>query len=251
MTRPTLDELGIKHGCDKASTVSMDWQWAVNYLHRYDQLFTVLRDEPITLLELGWGEYDPETGRHDNPNLGGRSAAMWREYFPNATIAVIDIEHKTNTVDGVHLYQGAQDDPQFLAGIHDELGDFDIIIDDASHISSKTIASFRILWPYLKPGGGLYCVEDLHTSYHPWWHGAGEASMDPDKPCPMTNQPTAMQWLKRLADDANYRGQRLHGPDPDDLNTDWDCYPQRFWRGYTVDSVTFAYNLCIITKAAA
>ena len=44
------------------------------------------------------------------------------------------------------------------------MGTFDIIIDDASHINPLTIQTFKNMWAAVKPGG-LYVVEDVHTSY--------------------------------------------------------------------------------------
>ena len=45
--RPTLDDLGKLHGTDKASDRH-------NYLVRvYDPLLSPLRDDPLTMLEIG------------------------------------------------------------------------------------------------------------------------------------------------------------------------------------------------------
>ena len=41
---------------------------------------------------------------------------------------------------------------------------FDLIIDDASHINSEVIETFKILFPYVRPGG-LYVIEDSHTTF--------------------------------------------------------------------------------------
>jgi hypothetical protein len=241
--RPTLDEIGRKVGTDKSTRGSEPWQWSMGYCPVYDELFTPLRDKPITFLELGWGEWDPELRTHANPNVGGRSAAMWREYFTKAQIHVIDIEGKVNTVKGVELHQGSQDDPVFLAGLHDAAGDFDIVIDDASHISSLTIASFNILWPYVKPGG-YYVVEDLFSSYHPWYYDENQADENPD-----TTRPTAMAFLKGLTDEVNYRGVRSHGPwREEDGEFGWDSFPRAYYRGHAIEWMKFSYNLCIIKK---
>ena len=241
--RPTLDELAIKHGSDKASQVALDWQWPMNYCHTYDQLFTPLRDKPITLLELGWGEWDPERKDHANPDNGGRSARMWRDYFAQADIHVVDIHHKNNPINGVTFHQGSQDDPKFLGQVHEAAGDFDIIIDDASHVSSLTVASFRILWPMLKPGG-YYCIEDLHHAYHDYFFEKSEANRDPRK-----NTHTTMGFLHDILDDVHYRGERMKGPAVDGDPRSWDCYPRKYWRGHTIESISFTYQLCVIRKS--
>lgn len=246
--RPTLDEIMLKHGSDKASRASQDWQWPQNYTQRvYEPLLAPLRDEPITLLELGWGEYDPVRRDHANPDNGGRSAAGWREYFSQAEIHIVDIEHKVNTVEGVTLWRGSQADSKFLRQVHARTGNYDVVIDDASHVSSLTIASFKILWPMLKPGG-LYVVEDLHSSYHPWYFGAAEANEDPAMG---ERAGTAMGFFKRLADEPFYQGKKLHGPKVKGRKTtEWDCYPRKYWLGYEIESISFcAPQIIVIRKA--
>jgi hypothetical protein len=44
-------------------------------------------------------------------------------------------------------------------------GNFDVVIDDGSHVPEHQLISFESLWPAVKPGG-LYIVEDLETN---WW----------------------------------------------------------------------------------
>lgn len=144
----TLDEIGTACGTDKARALGFH-----DYCRIYDVLFTPLRDEPITLLELGWGGYN-------DPHGGGQSAAMWRQYFSKADINIIDIEPKICAVSGVRLFCGSQDDKDFLAEVHGETGDYDIVIDDASHEPYRTMKSFALLWPRLR-SGGYYVVEDL------------------------------------------------------------------------------------------
>jgi 8-demethyl-8-(2-methoxy-alpha-L-rhamnosyl)tetracenomycin-C 3'-O-methyltransferase len=144
----TLDVIGARHGTDKTPLAGPH-----DYCRFYDQLFAPLRDEPITLLEIGFGGYH-------HPTEGGHSARMWREYFTRASINIVDNCPKTITVDGVQLFCGEQDDESFLAEVHNQTGDFDIVIDDASHWSDKTLASYSILWPHVK-SGGLYVVEDI------------------------------------------------------------------------------------------
>ncbi|MFB8031347.1 hypothetical protein [Streptomyces sp. NPDC055990] len=218
----TLDQFAVLAGTDKASTHH-------GYTAIYERYLEPLRQGPITLLELGWGG-------HEDPEKGGASAVMWRSYFPNARIAVVEIEPKTNHIDGVDLHEGSQADPEFLAGLNDLYGGFDVIIDDASHLSSLTIRSWEILYPFLRPGG-LYFCEDVHMAYHSHFYGDDEANPDPDGRT-TTGKPTAMQYLRRLADEVQY-----HGP------SDLELFPKRYWLGYSLESVHFYYNLAVIRKA--
>jgi 8-demethyl-8-(2-methoxy-alpha-L-rhamnosyl)tetracenomycin-C 3'-O-methyltransferase len=246
MNRPTLGEIFAKYGCDKGSKPAEPWMASMGYERVYEPLLAPLRDEPITMLELGWGEFDPAYKDHSNPNNGGRSAAAWREYFSQAEIHSLDIEHKINTVDGITLWQGSQDDPKVLQRIHDQANDFDLIIDDASHVSSLTIRSFEILWPMLKPGG-LYVVEDLHTSFHPWYFGPREANEDPGN---LTAR-TAVNFFRRLATEPFYRGTWVHGPKiKGHKTTEWDCYPRKYWQGYQIESISFCFPQIIVIRKA-
>jgi hypothetical protein len=137
MSRPSLDEIGTKYRTDKAS-------WCHGYLDVYERFFAPMRDEPITLLELGV--------QH------GNSIRTWREYFSAAMIIGVDIEPVPAELRD-WVYQCDQADPKLLGAL-EKYGLFDIIIDDCSHISVNTIASFKLLWPLVKPGG-LYIIEDL------------------------------------------------------------------------------------------
>ena len=215
----SLDEIALHYGTDKASSHHGYTRW-------YEQYFEALRDEPITILELGWGG-------HEDPLTGGASAATWREYFPKATIVVVDIEAKANLLEGVHFHQGSQADPMFMTGIGQLYGPFDIVIDDASHLSSLTIRSWEILYPMLKPGG-LYVVEDTHMAYHAHYYGAAEANPDPDGRT-STGAPTAMQYFRRMADDVNYR-------------SDGVLYPEKYWRGYSLEWAHFYFNILFLRK---
>lgn len=153
----TLDQIATRYGTDKAS-------WYHGYCDDYDAVFTPLRDQPIVLLELGFFE--------------GRSALTWREYFPNATIAVVDINWPIRRVDGVHKYRGDQADPALVATMVAAHGAFDIVIDDASHLEAKTLASFALLWPHVKPGG-YYVVEDIDAYLTvPGWQNLQPAALE-------------------------------------------------------------------------
>lgn len=150
-----LKLLAIKHQTDKFSH---------NYIEIYEKYFYQIRKKKLKILEIGVGGYD-------NPNAGGASLRMWQEYFSNSTIYSIDIYHKKNLEDKrIRIYQGSQNDPGFLKQIVNEIGKFDIIIDDGSHINEHVITSFKTLFPLLSENG-IYVIEDLQTSYLPYYGG--------------------------------------------------------------------------------
>jgi hypothetical protein len=125
----------------------------LHYLPIYERLLGKYRGTPVRMLEIGVAK--------------GGSLEMWRSYFgPQATIFGIDIKPSCAEVADPpnQVRIGSQADPQFLASVVAEMGPPDIILDDGSHVASHQRASLRALWPELSPGG-LYIIEDLHTSY--------------------------------------------------------------------------------------
>lgn len=205
---PRLDDLAKKYGTDKGPAEH-------NYTPLYDQHFWLKRYDALTLLELGI--------------YRGASLRMWRDYFPNATIIGLDrnkpINGDLDDADVVRI-QADQNDQQAISELGSLYGPLHIVIDDASHISSKTIQSFKLLWPHVAPGG-VYVIEDLQTSYDPANYGWDEAQADPS-----LDQSTAMGFCKRLADEVNA-----------------GLYPNGFRLGYDIASVEFHLNICFITKA--
>ena len=131
-----------------------------HYLPIYEEHFSPYktRSEPVRLLEIGVS--------------GGGSLRMWRDYFgDDAKIYGIDVNSACLEFSGLHgeVRIGSQDDPYFLADVIEEMGGVDIVVDDGSHIMAHIKKSLVTLFPLLEQGG-LYFIEDLHTSY---WRGHG------------------------------------------------------------------------------
>lgn len=146
----TLDQLALKHQTDKASNVHGYTKW-------YERHFEPLRYLPLTLFEASWGGYE-------YPDRGGQGAKCWREYFPNATIVSIDVHPKINIPEGIHFYQGSQDDFKMWGTIIGKHGRPDIFIADASHINSMEVRTMKIMAPMLN-NGGWFVQEDNQTAY--------------------------------------------------------------------------------------
>lgn len=205
---PSLNDLAIKYGTDKSSDDH-------NYCRIYERHLGPLREQKITLLELGVWE--------------GASLKMWRDYLPSATIVGLDKADRRVQIPGVDVHICSQDNEDGLFSVALMYQGFDVIIDDASHISSKTIASFQLLYPHLKPGG-LYVIEDLQTAYDVENYGENEARNNPNIPGGHTH--TAMDWCKRLADEVNS-----------------SLFPPQHRLGYELAFVHFYPNICFIGKA--
>lgn len=85
--------------------------------------------------------------------------------FPDAKIYGIDIENKTHyDTDKITTYIVNQEDRDSLNKFLEETDvEFDVIIDDGGHTMKQQQVSFGVLFKRLKKGG-LYILEDLHTS---------------------------------------------------------------------------------------
>jgi hypothetical protein len=142
-----LTELGTKYNTDKA-----------NY-HRFTQFynsyFNQKRYEAKLVMEIGV--------------LNGGSLKMWEEYFPNATIIGVDNQNKKQYEQGrIKIHQADQEYPDSLVEVAKQYGQFDIIIDDGSHLIPHQYQTLGALFPYVKING-YYVLEDLHTSHFPKW----------------------------------------------------------------------------------
>lgn len=147
-----------------------------HYFQIYEREMARFMQKPICFLEIGV--------------FKGGSIPMWKGYFPEgSTLVFVDIDPacKAHEIEGTHVRIGNQADPDFIAGIAAEFGPFDLVLDDGSHICKHQIKSFECLWPHLK-NGGLYMVEDCHTSYWPGFGGG------------YRNEASFIEYGKRLID---------------------------------------------------
>jgi hypothetical protein len=206
----TLDQIALQSRTDKASN-------GHNYTAVYEKYLEHQRYQPLLIFEVGIGGYQ-------YPDRGGESLRMWEKYMPNARIVGIDVYKKDGMGSNrIHIEQGSQDDPDFLASLVNKYGAPDLIIDDASHVNRLTIRTFEILFPMLKPGG-LYFCEDVHTSF--WLQDYGG---DPDPQARNTTVAFFQHLTAQLSQDtlvAEYRNA---------------------YAGY-LDFIHFSRNLVIVKK---
>lgn len=171
-----LDAIAIKAHTDKGSLFH-------NYTDIYAKYFHSLRNKPIKFLEIGI--------------LRGESVKLWEEYFTHADLHFMDIDFGRIRYisDRSHYHLCNQESPEELQEfIAASGGNFDIIIDDGGHTMNQQITSFQMLFPHIK-SGGMYIIEDLHTSY---WssYGGGDSSAQ-----------NTITFLKSLIDEVNFIGQ--------------------------------------------
>ncbi|MFM2045588.1 MAG: hypothetical protein RLY86_4164 [Pseudomonadota bacterium] len=134
-----------------------------HYTGIYDRKLGDWMGKPVSFLEIGVYK--------------GGSLRMWRDFFaPKSNLNFIDIDPncKALEIPGTSIRIGDQSDSAFLNDVATSAGPFDIIVDDGSHMCDHQIASFHALWPFLK-NGGIYIVEDVHSSYWPGFMGGHRA----------------------------------------------------------------------------
>lgn len=148
-----LTKLGRVFGTDKVDDAHT--RNGLRYTEIYERYMRDWRLDQFTLLELGV--------------FRGDSLRMWNAYFPRARVIGLDLESiAAERAPEFDVTVGSQTDPVVLDGILRRHPDIRVVVDDASHITSLTIASFKHLFPRL-PRGSLYVIEDLSpTTYEDW-----------------------------------------------------------------------------------
>ncbi len=130
-------------GNDKGSTHS--------YLETYDRLFAPYRNG-ATILEIGLAT--------------GDSIKLWDRYFENSIIVGTDISVVFDAKDIpyndngniIDIVEADATKPEFLDKIKQY--EFDVVVEDSSHMEQDSVAIFNLLKPKMKPKS-VYIVEDI------------------------------------------------------------------------------------------
>jgi Methyltransferase domain len=134
-------------------------KWA-HYFRIYERFFAQFRgSDDFRMMEIGISQ--------------GGSLDMWRAYFgATALIVGVDIDSRCRVYeDGRTVVRiGSQEDPRFLRELAQEFHEFDLVLDDGGHTMTQQTMAFEFLYPTVRPGG-VYMVEDCHTSYHSQYGG--------------------------------------------------------------------------------
>lgn len=160
LKQENLDNIGIKHRTDKSSNA----HHSHDYLRKYEFFLKQFRNYEFTFLELGV--------------LNGASLRTWEEYFPFVKIIGVDInekalEYKTDRIDVVI---GDLQDREFIKSLTRHLPS--VIVDDASHFWDDQLRALFILYPAM-PVGGVYIMEDTHSSFEPFSQKCQKESLVP------------------------------------------------------------------------
>lgn len=203
-----------------------------NYTAVYEKYFTDLRHKSIKFLEIGF--------------LIGGSARMWDKYFTDAELYFMDIseelfeKYSYGLSKRCHFYVVDQSNTAELSQFIKTVGgDFDIIIDDGGHHMHQQITSFKTLFPFLK-SGGLYVIEDLHTSYWQRFGGAGEIG------APNADGQTTIRFLQSLVDEVGYIGAYTGYADAGKCPA--EVYEKLTYYQKHIQSIHFYGSICFILK---
>ncbi len=183
------------------------------YTEIYDDYFSSLKNIPMNILEIGIFE--------------GESLKLWESYFLNSNIIGLDINEDCSKYSGGRktIYIGSQTDESILNQITKNHSPLSIIIDDGSHNWDHQIITFKIAFQLLKPGG-LYFIEDLHTSYANNWAGGTM---------------TCVNFLKTLVDDVMINGKSFMGTK--EIGNQPMSYLER-----NIEYIHFYKSICVIKK---
>lgn len=200
-----------------------------NYLEYYEKLLAAV-PRNSRILELG--------------TKVGDSLYVWATHFCRGRVVGVDIDvslwnkyhdhfpplSKGLPLAPISVLESDATIPHLLEVIEGEVGvdQFDVIVDDASHVGEHIVKSFELLFPtYLKPGG-IYIMEDVHMNLgYPVVNEYLETLNPYIWLCPENT--TASQCRKAFGADKM---------------AEWK---DKDWR-YTIESVTRHRDIIVITK---
>ena len=149
---------GAQYPTDKSpySTLATD-NTRHPYTAIYDMLFSHIRYNPIVI---------GESGIYYN-----MSTHLWRAYFPRATFYGWDLNPKAIENAQQHYLERCQygimnvgDARSIFSTLSACNTEFDILIDDSSHLFDHQVLFVKVAYRFLKPGG-IMVIEDVKGEY--------------------------------------------------------------------------------------
>lgn len=184
------------------------------YFHAYEKHLNKFKQKDCNLLEIGV--------------KGGGSLELWHHYIGSkCNLYGVDIEPTTLDIKydfDVDLTIGDQEDLKFWDSYTKNKDTFDIIIDDGGHTMKQQENTLMALFPKLNYGG-VYIIEDTHTSYWQEFQGG------------LNKKGTFVELMKSLADTLHIRHIKQGKPT---FNT------ENIFHG--LSSVTFYDSMVVLEK---
>jgi len=148
-----LDNLFEFYKTDKANNLKDNDLSGHGYSNFYDNHFKKFKSKQINLLEIG--------------SYSGASAAAFSKYFKNINIFCLDINLSKFKFKSKNIHPFCIDAnnqkmvSKFFKKVNffQSIKEFDIIIDDGSHILSDQLKSLNFFFKYVK-FGGYYVIEE-------------------------------------------------------------------------------------------
>jgi hypothetical protein len=229
----SLESLAGASGSDKARVGNGNGHHG--YTRYYERIFKPLRKSAVRIVEIGVER--------------GASMKMWQQYFSEAEHVYgigygnfqktpsqdcdSDAATRVDSKTACTIYKGDQSDIKFLNHFIEKTGgNFDVIIDDGSHVPSHQLVSFETLWSSVKPGG-VYIVEDVETN---WWKPTAQMEVYGYS---LQNQPNVVEIWKGVIDSVNREFTDGHSKLTDEK-------PEVYG---SVASIEFGQNIIIFHKA--
>ena len=130
------------------------------YFHAYEKHLSKFKNKECKILEIGIQK--------------GGSLELWHHYLGDKC-SIYGVDNDPSVLDlkydfDVNVTVGDQEDPKFWKDYTAKNGFFDIIIDDGGHTMAQQNVTILSLFGKLNYGG-IYIVEDTHTSYWENWGG--------------------------------------------------------------------------------
>jgi hypothetical protein len=195
-----------------------------DYFEIYDDIINdnkIDRNDTLNILEIGVDT--------------GHGLRALKKYFPNSSIVGLDIlpNCKIHEEDNIEVIIGSQIDEDILNTLCNKK--FDLIIDDGSHDNKHVFKTFNKLFPSLNSEKvGLYIIEDVHTSYWPYYNGG------------LKKPDSTMESFKALIDDLHAWCIRdpitCHRPPYPGANVNKSYYEK--WLKY----IQFYENIIVVKK---
>lgn len=185
------------------------------YLDAYEKHFSRFVDKEPIMLEIGIAD--------------GGSIEMWLKYFGKSKIYGVDadpnwLNHKYSQEGNVELSYGDQADPVFWDMYLKDKPLFDIVLDDGGHEMNQQIITLLKVFPHVRDGG-VFMIEDTHTSY---WKEWGGNFRDPN---------TCVEFCKGLVDILNVQHIRDRTPPTELINI-----------FSSINSITFYNSMIVFEK---
>lgn len=156
------------YGSDKSENpaIKTPFAWPPhNYTDLYELLFRGMRHSVETVVECGIGSnFDDVESNMGASGRPGASLRAWRDYFTQARVIGIDIDGRVLfSEDRIETFEVDQTSQESIQSWLSEakIFEIDLFVDDGLHTATAAQTLFDACFGRLRPGTGLYIIEDV------------------------------------------------------------------------------------------